>query len=97
MNKKLEAMINSLDYEKIHSHMKSVNWTWAEIGVPSPAEIKRTATQLVQTVIDGNDSTSTTTGGLVVTKIQHKDENYYSLSFCVCMTSAYIELKQPVS
>lgn len=32
---KLQELIDGFDFERVHSVMKTLNWTWTNIGVPS--------------------------------------------------------------
>lgn len=32
---KLQELIDGFDFERVHSVMKTINWTWTNIGVPS--------------------------------------------------------------
>lgn len=81
--KKLELtqVIDSFDFNKVHSHMKETGWRWAsapKMGVPTLNDLKATARYLLTRVIqDKADTIHWARGGFVA----HKSPSGIKLTF----------------
>ena len=88
MARRQSDMINEVlahfDFEKVNEVMKAINWTWAGYkGVPSIKDLKESAEERLQNVIDQVLSPNNTehyeigwisaTGGFKATAWKHKD------------------------
>ncbi len=65
-NKKMaDDVLNNFDFEKAHRIMVSLDWKWSPLGaVPSISEMKKTAFDCLNTVVEG-DCVSCATGGFM--------------------------------
>jgi hypothetical protein len=62
-------ILDRFDFEKVHSHMKSVEWKWHD-EVPTIEDLRGTATRLlVEAQMDPQDVVSMGTGGFRVYKL----------------------------
>lgn len=77
--KKINEVINSFDFEKVHNVMEFLNWRWqgAGIGVPKVIDLKETATNLIiesiNKTLETSKDYSIATGGLEASS--YLDEN----------------------
>lgn len=50
MQDQIERIMERFNFERVHTHMKSVNWTWGipDMGVPTVEQLKLTARDLLE-------------------------------------------------
>lgn len=70
----IDAVIDQLDFEKIHTIMEVLNWTWWDQGVPSMETLKKQAYDLLEYAWEHKCSTGT--GGFWVEYEGETDEDY---------------------
>lgn len=59
---------NKIDYEMIHKIMSQLNWTWYDVGIPTPAQMRSTVMYLFASLVRSKPTTSSrySTGGFYV-------------------------------
>lgn len=82
-NKKIKSeLLRNFSFEYVHEIMSSIGWTWYDTGIPTPRELKETASILIDDVLrDSRKNITVGTGGLCVTKITDDGASYYKLVF----------------
>ena len=79
-----KELIASLDFDKIHKIMKTLNWNWIpDNKIPTHSKLVLQAEELIDEVLDalenGKEEYVVATGGFEV--IGSKKENYISIRF----------------
>jgi len=47
MNEQIADIMRRFDFNNVHQHMKTVNWQWHTVGVPSVEQLRETAEELL--------------------------------------------------
>ena len=89
----IEEILESFDFEKTHSTMKLLNWTWRDEGVPSVRSIKESAVRLLSDCYDSAQKNDCeyriATGGLETYCSQELD--YMTLKFVLTEWDTWVE------
>ena len=68
-SERIEEILESFNFEKVHAYMTLVKWTWGGDKPPSIAELKATARSLLGLAVTSEyDNSSISTGGFVATR-----------------------------
>lgn len=75
-----KRIMETFDFEKVHSYMKEIDWQWRGEGVPEPRELKMTAFTLLSNVINADEPASnSSTGGFTAYKMPWGLSLHFSL------------------
>lgn len=77
MGKRIENVLDSFNFIKAHTYMKSVNWTWVNGNVPDVVELRECARGLLKQA--KKERTTVSTGGFIASYSGKR----YSLTFYV--------------
>lgn len=81
--KQVNSLLDEVDFDKIHTVMETLNWTWKSIDdtVPSTLDLYVAARDLLYDAIENG---SASTGGFYAECIEEEDNKAeLSLKFCV--------------
>jgi hypothetical protein len=67
-NKKIEDILDEFNFEKVHKAMEALDWTWHDSGVPTIAELRRSARRLLNKVAEHDGDIEMSGGGFQVQK-----------------------------
>lgn len=85
--KKIDKLIDNFDFDKIHSVMSLLNWTWFEKGVPTVDEMKKMVLYLFDELLKSPEGVmQVSSGGFCAEKIA---DDKFGLSFCVAQLDSY--------
>lgn len=87
--RQIDALLSEVDFDRIHTVMKSLNWTWksSDNQVPEPLSIAIVARGLLYDAVENG---SASTGGLYAECIEEED-NKAELSLKFCIEDVYNE------
>lgn len=67
-NKKIEDILDEFNFEKVHKAIEALDWTWYYNGVPTIAELRRSARRLLNDVAEVDGDITMGTGGFQAQK-----------------------------
>jgi hypothetical protein len=82
---KVDRVIESFNFDKVHKAMVALNWTWRNEGVPTIKQLKETARKLLKDSSE-NEFGNIMTGGF---KAEYHKDGEFSLEFILAETSSY--------